>query len=102
MYRCKRNVDFQIKEGPIDEIYFKSPFPSGNEKVDNAKALLYKSENPKGAVIFIHGTGNKNFEPLKYYPKLLSQNGYTTLMPVLPYHFDRTAEIGRASCRERV
>lgn len=96
MYTCERNVSFEIKKNIVDEIYFKSPCPSGNEKTDNAKALLYKAKDPKGAVIFIHGTGNKNFKPLQYYPNLLSQNGYTTLMPVLPYHFERTAENERS------
>ncbi len=92
MYQSSRDkVDFSVKIGDeYDTLEFKSPKSSGDPKVDRAKALMFKSKSPKGAVVFIHGTGQKNFEPLQYYPKLFSKNGYATIMPVLPYHFERT------------
>ncbi len=91
MYQVKRDVDFRIsKDNDFDLLEFSSSVPSGYPEVDRAKALLFNAKNPKGAIIFVHGTGQKNFEPLEYYVKHLSQNGYTTMMPVLPYHFERT------------
>ncbi len=92
MYSVKRKTIFRVKKGnKYDLISFKSPFRSGNELVDEAHALLFRSNvQTKGAVLFIHGTGQRNFEPLQYYAKHFSRHGYTTLMPVLPYHFERT------------
>lgn len=90
MYSTKRNVEFVRYKGETDVIEFKSPLPSGIEKVDSAKFFLFKTPNSKKGVIFIHGTGQRNLEHLKYYPKRFSQAGYSTLMPILPYHFDRT------------
>ncbi len=92
MYSSPRNVKFEIEEGKTYSlIKFKSPKPSGDDVVDSAKALFFRAgDDPKEALIFVHGTGQKNFEHLKYYPKFFSNRGITTLMPVLPYHFDRT------------
>lgn len=94
MYQTPRDeVEFFVKSADgHDSVEFISPKLSGDSKVDRARALVFKSKSPKGAVVFIHGTGQKNFEPLQYYPKLFSENGYTTIMPVLPYHFERTPD----------
>ncbi len=92
MYQTPRNgVNFFVKKGEDhDTIEFESPKPSGYPTVDRAKVLVFKSKFPKGAIVFVHGTGQRNFEPLQYYPRFFSKNGYTTMMPVLPYHFERT------------
>ncbi|GEM_PF-655709 len=92
MYQSSReNVKFSVKDSKEHStIEFMSPKLSGDPQVDRARALLFKSKSPKGAIIFIHGTGQKNFEPLQYYPKFFLKNGYTVMMPVLPYHFERT------------
>ncbi|HHV71064.1 MAG TPA: alpha/beta hydrolase family protein [Clostridia bacterium] len=93
MYQASReNIDFIVKEGRPRELYFDSPLPSGDGKVDRVKALLFEAEKPKGAVIFLHGLGNRNFKPLRYYPENFQHNGYTVVMPILPYHFERTPE----------
>ncbi len=90
MYLIPRdNVVFSVLGEDIKEIYFTSAYKSGYPEVDRAKALLYEVENPRGAVVFVHGTGNRNFSHLQYYPRKLSENGYVTIMPVLPYHFER-------------
>ncbi len=92
MYQTPRDkVEFSVKSGDeYDTLKFKSPKPSGDPKIDQARALVFKSKSTKRAVVFVHGTGQKNFEPLQYYPKFFSEHGYTTIMPVLPYHFERT------------
>jgi dienelactone hydrolase len=93
MYSTPRKVNFSLeKKDSYSLLTFKSPMPSGNNVVDEAKALFFqpKTIDYNKALIFVHGTGQKNFEHLKYYPKFFSNNGYATLMPVLPYHFDRT------------
>lgn len=91
MYRTQRNVEYKVyHEDSFDRLEFQSALSSGIENVDKVRALIFNASNPKGAVIFVHGTGQKNFEPLKYYPKKFAQFGYTTMMPVLPYHFERT------------
>ncbi len=93
MYSSSRKVNFTIeKKDSYSLLRFKSPKPSGIDVVDNAKALIFYPSNDttKNALIFVHGTGQRNFDHLKYYPQFFSKNGYVTLMPVLPYHFDRT------------
>lgn len=91
MYCAKRNVEYKVyHENNFDRVEFQSALPSGIPNVDKAKAFVFNASNPKGAVIFVHGTGQKNFEPLKYYPQKFARSGYTALMPVLPYHFERT------------
>lgn len=87
MYNISRkNVVFE-KESK-NSLCFNSAFPSGHKYVDKCKALLYEGNNNEG-IVFIHGLGSRNFEYLKYYPENLSKHGYTTIMPILPYHFER-------------
>ncbi len=91
MYQKYGFAKYKISHGSaFDLVEFESLKPSGDPKIDHVKALLYNSDRPKGAIVFIHGTGQKNFAPLTYYPKKFSSSGYTTIMPVLPYHFERT------------
>ncbi len=94
MYSTQRKTDFHLESGEeYDVLSFESPFQSGDKKVDTARALVFKpQERKKEAVLFLHGTGQRNFDPLTYYPRYLSKNGYVTVMPVLPYHFERTPE----------
>jgi len=93
MYRSNGSPEYRVSHGSeFDSVEFESLKPSGDPKVDRVKALLYKANKPKGAVIFVHGTGQRNFEPLKYYPEHLAESGYVTMMPVLPYHFERTPD----------
>ncbi len=90
MYLTSRDdVEFTVLNKNPKEIYFTSPYPSGYPDVDRAKALLYEIKNPKGALVFIHGSGSGNFSHLQYYTKNFSKNGYITMMPILPYHFGR-------------
>ncbi len=87
MYNISReNVVFKRENQNI--LYFNSAFPSGDQYVDKGKAFLYEG-NGKEGIVFIHGLGSRNFEYLKYYPENLAKYGYTTIMPVLPYHFER-------------
>ena len=93
LYRTPREgVEFVVSYGSPSIVEFTSPRSSGDPKVDRARAYLFESRNPKGAVLFVHGTGQKNFNPLKYYPDYFADHGYTTIMPVLPYHFERTPD----------
>ncbi len=93
LYRTPREgVTFEFTKGSPPTVEFTSPRSCGDPKVDRAKAYLFEAKNPKGAVVFVHGTGRKNFEPLKYYPEYFASRGYTTVMPVLPYHFERTPD----------
>ncbi len=92
MYTTSRKTAFKLEKGDSYSVLtFRSPKSSGIDVVDNAKALFFnvKSKNNE-AIIFVHGTGQRNFDHLKYYPELFSKSGYPTLMPVLPYHFERT------------
>lgn len=93
MYNISRkNVDFNIKNDNPQEIYFKSPFSSGNKEVDRARALLFAPDN-EDAIVFIHGFGgNDKFNRLRYYVHYFSDNNYTVLMPVLPFLVDRRPE----------
>lgn len=87
MYNISRkNVVFERENENI--LYFNSPYPSGNKYVDKGKALLFKGHRKEG-IVFVHGLGSRNFNYLKYYPENLTHYNYTTIMPVLPYHFER-------------
>lgn len=41
-------------------------------------------------LIFLHGMGNRNLMPLSWFPKKFAENGITSYLMVLPYHFERT------------
>ncbi len=91
MYQKDGVAEYKISHGNFfDLLEFQSLKPSGDSTVDHVKARIYNAYQPKGAIVFVHGTGQKNFEPLTYYPKKFLKDGYTTIMPVLPYHFERT------------
>lgn len=91
MYNVSRkNVIFKtVNINNINEIQFNSAYPTGDSNVDKGRALLYESQNTDKGVVFIHGLGSRNFEYLKYYPENLSQHNFTSIMLVLPYHFER-------------
>ncbi len=82
----RKNVVFKKEDENI--LSFNSPFPSGDKYVDKGKALLYEGLGKEG-IVFVHGLGSRNFNYLKYYPENLVKYNYTTIMPVLPYHFER-------------
>lgn len=91
MYQKDRFAEYKLSQGSFfDLLEFQSLKPSGDPKVDHVRARIYNSDQPKGAIVFVHGTGQKNFEPLTYYSEKFLKDGYTTIMPVLPYHFERT------------
>lgn len=86
MYNVSRkNVVFEKKNNIL---FFNSPFPSGDKNVDRVKAFIYEGHGDEG-IVFIHGLGSRNFDYLKYYPENLTRYNYTTIMPVLPYHYER-------------
>ncbi|HEC91708.1 MAG TPA: hypothetical protein ENI51_01735, partial [Candidatus Atribacteria bacterium] len=94
MYFLNRDkVKFKVlnKSNKIKEIYFTSPYKSGYPEVDQARALLYQGNRLKEAIVSIHGTG-RHFSSFSYYPEILSNNGYTTLMLILPYHYERISK----------
>ena len=94
MYNISReDIEFNIEEGSPKKIFFQSPYASGNQIIDQAKALQYGENGRNKALIFIHGFGEmKIFELLKYYPKYFAENDYTVLMPVLPFLMERKPE----------
>ena len=98
MYNISReNVEFKIEKSSPKKIYFQSPYASGNQIIDRAKALQYGDDHSDKALVFIHGFGEmKIFELLKYYPKYFAENAYTVLMPVLPFLMERKPEKYRA------
>ena len=94
MYGLNRDkVKFKVldKSNKIKEIYFTSPDKSGYPEVDQARALLYQDNRSEEAIVFVHGTG-RHFSSFSYYPKILSNNGYNTLILILPYHYERISK----------
>jgi esterase/lipase len=87
MYDISRK-EVVFERGNDNTLYFNSPFSSGDKYVDRGKALLYEGQGKEG-IVFVHGLGSRNFYYLKYYPENLVKHGYTIIMPVLPYHFER-------------
>ncbi len=94
MYNISRkNVRFHVKDGSPKKIFFQSPYASGNQIVDQAKALEFSKSRGKRALVFIHGFGEQRvFELLKYYPRYFAKKDYTVLMPVLPFLMERKPE----------
>jgi len=91
MYRVsRRDVEFEVSniDKTVQEIAFTSSFPSGCAAVDRSRAVYYRSNGSDEAVVFVHGSG-RHFKRFLYYPRVLSQNGYHTVMPILPYHYER-------------
>lgn len=82
-------VTFDVSDGSPKEIRFLSPFPCGHPEVDRAKAYLYEAKNSNEAVLFLHGVGRRRLAYLKFYPTKLLKMGFTALMPVLPFHYER-------------
>jgi len=78
----------ESKEGRI--ITLKSNYPS--KYTTNNRLPLYIYGRGKKAIIFLHGTGNKNLKYLKWFPENFSKYGYLGAMMILPYHFERTPE----------
>ena len=71
-------------------ITLKSNYPS--EYNSNNKLPLFLYGKSKKAIIFLHGTGNKNLKYLKWFPENIAKFGYKGAMMILPYHFERTPE----------
>jgi esterase/lipase len=88
----RESVKFYILDGCPKEIRFMSPFPCGHPEVDSAKAYLYEVKNSDQAVVFVHGVGRRRLSYLDFYPERLSRNGFTAIMPVLPFHYDRVVQ----------
>ncbi len=78
----------ESKESRI--ITLESNYPS--KYATNNRLPLYIYGRGKKAIIFLHGTGNKNLKYLKWFPENFSKYGYLGAMMILPYHFERTPE----------
>lgn len=81
-------VEFEVRNGEPKTIRFKSPFPSGDPAVDEARAYLYEAEGADEGVVFVHGMGRRSLFWPHYYPRMFSRCGFTPVMPVLPFHYD--------------
>ena len=85
----RNNITFNTTAlDDIKEICFNSAYTTGDKNVDTVHALLYPGSSNEG-VVFVHGLGDRNIDYLKFYPENLSKHGYTTIMPILPYHLTR-------------
>jgi esterase/lipase len=84
-----KGVEFEVSNGEPKTVRFKTPFPTGDPVVDDAKAYLYETEGAEEGVVFVHGIGRRSLHFLHYYPRMFSKQGFTAVMPVLPFHYDR-------------
>ncbi|MBN2323217.1 MAG: alpha/beta hydrolase [Spirochaetes bacterium] len=86
-----KGVEFEVSNGEPKTVRFRSPLHSGCPAVDNARAYLYETEGADEGVVFVHGMGKKSLRFLHYYPRMLSKRGFSAVMPVLPFHYDRVS-----------
>ncbi len=57
MYQKDRFAEYKLSQGSFfDLLEFQSLKPSGDPKVDHVRARIYNSDQPKGAIVFVHGT----------------------------------------------
>jgi len=93
MYDISReDVEFRIQKGdPYNTIRFTSPYRSGYPEVDAARALFFDVKGAERAVVFVHGLARIGLSYLTFYPRELSRYGITALMPILPFHEERTS-----------
>ncbi len=94
----KRNFDvkkeFKSEENGVKkyriqyESFVKTPYEEANSVV----GYLFEPEKKRtdSALIFLHGMGDKNLVPLSWYPQKFAENGITSFLMVLPFHFERT------------
>ncbi len=87
---CK-GVKFEVENGEPRIVRFKSPLSTGIAAVDDARAYLYESKGADEGVVFVHGMGRRSLYWLHYYPRMFSMLGFTAIMPVLPFHYDRVS-----------
>lgn len=82
-------VEFEVCNSDPKTVRFKSPLPFGAPKVDAARAYLYEADGAGEGVVFVHGMGKRSLSHLHYYPRMFAKHGFTAVMPVLPFHYDR-------------
>jgi len=86
-----KEVEFEVSNGEPKTVRFRSPLSSGCLAVDDARAYLYKTEGTDEGVVFVHGIGRKSLRFLHYYPRMFQKSGFSAVMPVLPFHYDRVS-----------
>jgi esterase/lipase len=92
MYDVSReSVSFTIQKGNPCTVRFQSPFRSGSPEVDAAQALFFEEKTARRAVVFVHGLARTGIAQQEFYPRELSRHGIAALMPILPFHEDRTS-----------
>ncbi|MFW6122317.1 MAG: hypothetical protein ACOC80_15655 [Petrotogales bacterium] len=75
----------------LKNVVLQSNYPA--EYKSNEKLVLKISGDPdrsKSNIIFLHGTGQKNLKHLSWFIRNLPKYGFSGIMMILPYHFDRT------------
>lgn len=93
MYNYSRtDVAFTEVGDRHQEVRFISPFGSGLSGVDAARAYLYPAEPSRSAVIFLPGLGDRNLKHFRRYISGLNQAGFSVILPILPYFYNRKSE----------
>lgn len=80
------NDKFKI-EKIVSNSLVKTNFPKND--INYAYLYLPKSNIIDKPVVLLHGMGKRNFYHLKYFPLKFLEFGIPTLMPILPYHYER-------------
>ncbi|MGB9694829.1 MAG: hypothetical protein ACP5SB_03070 [Caldisericaceae bacterium] len=68
--------------------------PSNDPVNDTNVGYLYLPKNIKShkPVIVVHGMGSRNLPHLSYYTRKFASRGIPSIMPILPYHYDRAGK----------
>lgn len=81
----------EIKE-TADGLLLQSPVETMYKENSSMEIKVHIPENPKGAIVLLHGLFEDNRDIYSFLIKGLLQQGFVIYHATLPYHFERTPE----------
>lgn len=72
-----------------DGFRFASPFPSGHPENDHCEVIVHRSEDRRGAIVFLHGLFEESRGIYDFLFRNLLRMGFDIYQSTLPYHYSR-------------
>ena len=78
------------RQGNTLALSFLSAAPTSYIENNQVQCIGYLTEQPRGALVFVHGLYEDNLQIYNYFISLLNHQGLDVYLMVLPYHYTRT------------